>query len=122
MAHLLGEHVRYAHHHNVGAGGRLSHDTINRHGRVLRAFNAWLAREDHTAQHVLARFIPLRPQTKPIVPFTPQEFRGPWLPSRGRPAYGCGRAILHLLLVAASCASELAEFPTGDDLDLKGGS
>ncbi|MCY4114484.1 MAG: hypothetical protein OXG33_11185 [Chloroflexi bacterium] len=38
LAHLMGEHVRFAHHHNVRAGGRLSDYTINLHGRVLRAF------------------------------------------------------------------------------------
>ena len=40
VAHLMDEHVRFAHHHNVRAGGRLSDYTINLHGRVLRTFAA----------------------------------------------------------------------------------
>ena len=55
VAHLMGEHMRVAHHHDVRAGGWLSDYTINLHGRVLRAFAAWLAREAYTEQHVVAR-------------------------------------------------------------------
>lgn len=38
VAHFMSEHVRFAHHDNVCAGGRLSNYTINLHGRLLRAF------------------------------------------------------------------------------------
>ena len=76
VAHLMCEHLRFAHHQNVRAGGRLSDYTINLHGRVLRTFAAWLAREEYTEEHVLARFRPLRPKTKPIAPLTPEEVRG----------------------------------------------
>ena len=68
VAHLIGEHVRFAHHRSGRAGGRLSNYTMNLHGRVLRAFVAWLARNEYSVEHVLARFRPLRPRTKPIVP------------------------------------------------------
>ena len=61
-------------------GERRAAHTVNGYCRVLRAFAAWLAREEYTDQHGLARFRPLRPNTKPIVPFTPRNSGG-W----GRP-------------------------------------
>ena len=45
VAHLMGEHVRFAHHHNVRAGGRLSDYTINLHGRVLQRILGHSTRE-----------------------------------------------------------------------------
>ncbi len=121
VAHLMGEHVRFAHHHNVRAGGRLSDYTINLHGRVLRTFAAWLAREEYTDQHVLARFKPLRPRTKPIVPLTPEEFKGMVAALTGPASLRArGRAMLFLLFDTGIRASELADIRLGD-LDLEAG-
>ncbi len=64
VGHLMGEHVRFAHHHNVRAGGRLSDHTFNLHGRVLCS----LQRKEYTERHVRARFKPLRPESKPTEP------------------------------------------------------
>ena len=122
VAYLMGEHVRFSHHRAKRAGGRLSDHTINLHGRALRAFAAWLAREEYTATHVLARFRPLRPRTKPIVPLTTEEFRklvGALTgPARLRAR---GRAMLYLLFDTGIRASELAEIRLGD-LDLAAGT
>ena len=121
VAHLMGEHVRFAHHHNVRAGGRLSDYTINLHGRVLRSFAAWLAREKYTEEHVLARFRPLRPKTKPIVPLTPEEFRGMVAALTGPASLRArGRAMLFLLFDTGIRASKLVDSRLGD-LDLEAG-
>ena len=75
VAHVISEHVRFSHHRNALSGGRLSEHTISLHGRVLRAFAASLVQEGRTEGHILARFKPLRPETKEIVPLTADEFR-----------------------------------------------
>ena len=121
VAHLMGEHVRFAHHGNVRAGGRLSDYTIILHARVLRAFAAWLDREEYTEHHVLARFKSPRPKTKPIVPLTPEEVRALVAALTGSASLrACGRAMLLLLFDTGIRASELADTRLGD-LDLEPG-
>ena len=99
VAHLMGEHVRFAHHQNVRAGGRLSGYTINLQGRVRRAFAARLVQQQYAEFHELVRLTPLRPQMKPIVPpLTPENLRRLVAASRSQPAFG--RAPSQAMLVS----------------------
>lgn len=121
VAYLMGEHVRFAHHGHVRPGGRLSDHTINLHGRVLRAFAGWLQREEYTERHVLARFKPLRPESKPIEPLTADEFRRLVAALSGSARLRArGRAMLFLMFDTGLRASELTAIRLGD-VDLEGG-
>ncbi len=46
VARLIGEHVRFAHQHNVRASGRLNNYTTNLGRGAPLAFAAWQAREE----------------------------------------------------------------------------
>jgi site-specific recombinase XerD len=121
VAYLQTEHFKFDGHRFAPKGGRLSDYTLNLHGRVLRAFAGWLQREGYTAEHILARFRPLRPTTKEIVPLTAEEFARLVAALHGpKVLVARGRAMLFVLFDTGLRASEVANIRM-EDIDLETG-
>ncbi len=121
VAYLQTRHVKFDGHRVSPKGGRLSDYTVNLHGRVLRSFAKWLFDVGYLPEHMLDRFKALKPETKPIVPLTADEYRKLVAALRGPAMLQVrGLAMLALLFDAGLRASEVADIRM-EDVDLEAG-